>query len=112
MKKYEIYSKKMEVGDNNMVILSILDKTKKQMDVDDLVDVMEFCDTKIQAIKNKKKRNRARYIIRGLSPAGWRTLKSYNSNQAIHEIGEYWRGRANDPSRLDHYTQFQVCFKL
>jgi len=77
------------------------------MDGNDLNNVMK-------TLKKEKKNPNSVYMVRALTPVGWRTLKSYMQEYSKEQNSAYWTesNRISDNSTVSReFYQFQITIK-
>ena len=62
-------------------------------------------------LKKKKKNKKSKYLVRGLSKVGWRTIKGYDSDYNRNDVENYWKGKTSAKFNVQFYTQIQIIIK-
>jgi len=62
-------------------------------------------------LKKKKKNKKSKYLVRGLSKVGWRTIKGYDSDYNRNDVENYWKGKTSAKFNVQFYSQIQIIIK-
>lgn len=107
--KLKLYQKFKQVGTNKFNLVNVMkfngNNNPITMDSKDLDFIMDHLKKKIW--KNKK----SKYLVRGLSKVGWRTIKGYDSDYNRNDVENYWKGKTSAKFNVQFYSQIQIIIK-
>lgn len=110
MSKLRWFQKQMQIKDQNFNIVNVL-KSKGDKNIPmDKGDLKTILDT----LKKKKKNPDSTYMVRALTPVGWRTIKGYLQDYSEETVSSYWTetNRISDKSTVTkEFYQIQVSIK-
>lgn len=79
---------------------------KPEMDIDVLEDIVENMEKKAQ-----KEGFAVLILIRVLTPKGWFTVKGFNSDLAVEEFDDYFKGTVKRKEKFEKFAQVQVTIQ-
>ena len=105
--KLKLYQKIKQVGTNKFNLVNVMKFNGNNpipMDGKDLDFIMAY-------LKKENKNSKSKYLVRGLSKVGWRTIKGYDSDYNRNDVENYWKGKTSAKFNVQFYTQIQISIK-
>jgi len=116
MVKLDFYENSKATVGNNKFLSYTVEKTNNKnkniyMKQSDLEDVLQSID-KQKAKLPKAKQDNFQFLIRGLAPVGWRSIKSFSKYNDIGEYNKYMESKVSEESEVfSKFAQLEIIIK-